>query len=197
MLRSWCLVETMKTNLIKICVWTCDMTSSSYFDKMNSTLGSVVPLAMLTHQVLVKTAILAQNKEGNTSFVAKLLGEDYSVTFWLSYLVALVGTGRQEIIWFWIETKICKQQSILLPFWSEGCWIIGALFGISFEHFFWIYLACVYSLSLITIQELLWSNFWSLGLVTPWEVGNQELKCITLNSYCESEYLRSKYNKII
>ena len=184
-------------NLIKICVWTCDMTSRSYFDKMNSTLGSVVPLAMLTHQVLVKTAILAQNKEGNTSFVAKLLGEDYSVTFWLSYLVALVGTGRQEIIWFWIETKICKQQSILLPFWSEGCWIIGALFGISFEHFFWIYLACVYSLSLITIQELLWSNFWSLGLVTPWEVGNQELKCITLNSYCESEYLRSKYNKII
>ena len=148
---------------------------------------------ILTHQVLVKTAILAQNKEGNTSFVAKLLGEDYSVTFWLSYLVALVGTGRQEIIWFWIETKICKQQSILLPFWSEGCWIIGALFGISFEHFFWIYLACVYSLSLITIQELLWSNFWSLGLVTPWEVGNQELRCITLNSYCESEYLRSKY----
>ena len=53
---------------------------------------------ILTHQVLVKTAILAQNKEGNTSFVAKLLGEDYSVTFWLSYLVALVGTGRQEII---------------------------------------------------------------------------------------------------
>ena len=33
-------------NLIKICVWTCDMTSRSYFDKMNSTLGSVVPLAM-------------------------------------------------------------------------------------------------------------------------------------------------------
>ena len=30
----------------KICVWTCDMTSRSYFFKMNSTLGSVVPLAM-------------------------------------------------------------------------------------------------------------------------------------------------------
>ena len=27
--------------------WTCDMTSRSYFGKMNSTLGSVVPLAML------------------------------------------------------------------------------------------------------------------------------------------------------
>ena len=33
-------------NLIKICVWTCDMASRSYFGKMNSTLGSVVPLAM-------------------------------------------------------------------------------------------------------------------------------------------------------
>ena len=32
--------------LIKICVWTCDMTSRSYFGKMNSTFGSVVPLAM-------------------------------------------------------------------------------------------------------------------------------------------------------
>lgn len=51
------------------------------------------PFLEAAPQVLVKTAILAQNKEGNTSFVAKLLGEDYSVTFWLSYLVALVGTG--------------------------------------------------------------------------------------------------------
>ena len=33
-------------NVIKICVWTCNMTSRSYFGKMNSTLGSVVPLAM-------------------------------------------------------------------------------------------------------------------------------------------------------
>ena len=31
-----------------ICVWTCDMTSRSYFGKMNSTLGSVVPLAMFS-----------------------------------------------------------------------------------------------------------------------------------------------------
>ena len=36
----WCLVE------VEVEVWTCDMTSSSYFDKMNSALGSVVPLAM-------------------------------------------------------------------------------------------------------------------------------------------------------
>ena len=45
-------------NLIKICVWTCDMTSRSYFDKMNSTLGSVVHLAMfdwhITLQILLE-----------------------------------------------------------------------------------------------------------------------------------------------
>ena len=35
-------------NVIKIFVWTCDMASKSYFGKMNSTLGSVVPLAMFT-----------------------------------------------------------------------------------------------------------------------------------------------------
>ena len=45
-LRSWYLVMILKMNLIKIYVWTSDMTLSSYFDKMNSTLGSVVPLAM-------------------------------------------------------------------------------------------------------------------------------------------------------
>ena len=46
--KSWCLVEILKMNLIKICVWTCDTTSRSYFNKMNSTLGSVVPLAMFS-----------------------------------------------------------------------------------------------------------------------------------------------------
>ena len=32
--------------LIKICLRTCDMTLRSYFGNQNSTLGSVVPLAM-------------------------------------------------------------------------------------------------------------------------------------------------------
>ena len=32
--------------LIKICVWTCDMTQTKDFGKLNSTLGSIVPLAM-------------------------------------------------------------------------------------------------------------------------------------------------------
>ena len=39
-LRFW------RWNLSKLCVRTHDMTSRSYFGKMNSTLGSVVPLAM-------------------------------------------------------------------------------------------------------------------------------------------------------
>ena len=34
-------------NLIKICVWIRDITSRSYFGKMNSILGSVVPLAII------------------------------------------------------------------------------------------------------------------------------------------------------
>ena len=39
-LRFW------RRNLINICLRTCDMTQRSYFGKQNSTLGSVVPLAM-------------------------------------------------------------------------------------------------------------------------------------------------------
>ena len=39
-------------NLIKICVWIRDMTSRSYFGKMNSILGSVVPLAMFLHSLV-------------------------------------------------------------------------------------------------------------------------------------------------
>ena len=48
---SWCLVEILKIKCDVICVWTCDMTSRSYFGKMNSTLGSVVPLAMFVIRV--------------------------------------------------------------------------------------------------------------------------------------------------
>ena len=38
-------------SLTKICVWTCDMTPIGYFGKMNSTLGSVVPLAMFFFKI--------------------------------------------------------------------------------------------------------------------------------------------------
>ena len=37
-----------RRNLIIFCVWPCDMTRLSYFGKQNSTLGSVVPLAMFS-----------------------------------------------------------------------------------------------------------------------------------------------------
>ena len=50
-LRFW------RWNLSKLCVRTHDMTSRSYFGKMNSTLGSVVPLAMFHHWALLKTRI--------------------------------------------------------------------------------------------------------------------------------------------
>ena len=41
---AWCRIG--KWNLIKTCVRTCDMIETSYFGKLNSTLVSVVPLAM-------------------------------------------------------------------------------------------------------------------------------------------------------
>ena len=48
-------------NLIKICV----MTSRSYFEKMNSTLGSVVPLAMffqttLSHEICLLKVVVGR-----------------------------------------------------------------------------------------------------------------------------------------
>ena len=46
LLRFW------RWNVIRIRVWTCDMTSRSYFGKMNSTLESVVPLAMFVFSVI-------------------------------------------------------------------------------------------------------------------------------------------------
>ena len=44
--KNLMLSRDSKDEFDQICVWTCDITSRSYFDKMNSTLGSVVPLAM-------------------------------------------------------------------------------------------------------------------------------------------------------
>ena len=46
-------------NLIKICVWIRDMTSRCYFGKMNSILGSVVPLAMFGKEIFAYFRVLA------------------------------------------------------------------------------------------------------------------------------------------
>ena len=46
-------------NVIKICVWPCDMTSRSYFGKMNSTLWSVVALAMFNKSTSTKSIFLS------------------------------------------------------------------------------------------------------------------------------------------
>ena len=52
-LRFW------RWNLSKLCVRTHDMTSRSYFGKMNSTLGSVVPLAMFVYVFYCKNVFLS------------------------------------------------------------------------------------------------------------------------------------------
>ena len=51
-------------NLIKICVWIRDMTSRSYFGKINSILGSVVPLAMFSSKLTFKSWIWTSEKRG-------------------------------------------------------------------------------------------------------------------------------------
>ena len=50
-------------NESNLCVWNCYMTSRSYFGKINSTLGSVVPLAMFINKEDTKT-IIANQLEG-------------------------------------------------------------------------------------------------------------------------------------
>ena len=42
-------------------VWTCDITSRSYFGKMNSTLGSVVPLAMFVFLAFCLSVIVCHS----------------------------------------------------------------------------------------------------------------------------------------
>ena len=54
-------------NLIKICVWIRDITSRSYYGKMNSILGSVVPLAMFFYKGL--TLVQALGSRGDRSLL--------------------------------------------------------------------------------------------------------------------------------
>ena len=78
-------------NLIKICVWTCDMTLRSYFGKMNSTLGSVVPLAMF---------FSSRTNPLITNWQIYLLPYDRTFEFpWERLLL-----GRQVESYLWVET---------------------------------------------------------------------------------------------
>ena len=54
--------------LIKICERTCDLTKRSYFEKQNSALGSVVPLAMFLN--------IVQNCENIQLWILSLFTED-------------------------------------------------------------------------------------------------------------------------
>ena len=68
--------------MIKICVWTCDMTSRSYFGKMFSTLGSVVPLAMFCYKTL--TVFL---QAGATTFHVQPRWDGFLKEYWVNALV--------------------------------------------------------------------------------------------------------------
>ena len=62
--------------LIKICVRICDMTSRNYFGKQNSTLGSVVPLAIFISGTKVG---ISRNEVQVTSW----FGKKREIYFWL------------------------------------------------------------------------------------------------------------------
>ena len=91
-------------NLIKICVWTCDTTSRSYFGKMNSILGSVVPLAMFFLQI-----VEVVSKWGHSIWI----GEEPNLLAWIYY-----GNGRghghnswDDIVLFLLQWHISPRKT--------------------------------------------------------------------------------------
>ena len=118
-------------NLIKICVWTCDMTSRSYFDKMNSTLGSVVPLAMfhlwydrlwsrwLTSKsffifsTFVKTFRSCEFEVDDTKDGEKNLEEEsMEVAYIMCRNVFQWGHGCDQLSWCWVPLSVWKHKSV-------------------------------------------------------------------------------------
>ena len=114
-------------NLLKICVWTCDMTSRSCFGKMNSTLGSVVPLAMFHFKTVdlfriycQKAKIFTWALKRKTYTLAKIrCSSILQMSFLILNVSVLVGTngwmfGRYCIItWVMIITLgQCRKWSL-------------------------------------------------------------------------------------
>ena len=72
--------------LIKICVRTCDMTSRSYFGKQNSTLGSVVPLAMFCFNAwppLFRPSLISSSKLFLCGLCTTTLSINFTFYSWL------------------------------------------------------------------------------------------------------------------
>ena len=116
--------------MIKICVWTCDMTARSYFGKMNSTLGSVVPLAMFYYCNAITAKVFDPRYTPNCS--------DFTVRD--EYLINLIpflwGLGLWCVLTSFSKHfsheagyRICKISSFYHPFISfSGCFIYHLLF---------------------------------------------------------------------
>ena len=88
--------------MIKIYVWTFDMTSRSYFGKMNSTLGSVVPLAMFQS---MKPMPIPNVQVSNWCWLI------YVYTLW--WLAAACNLRRQSLAL--VETLINSHLPLPLP----------------------------------------------------------------------------------
>ena len=115
-------------NLIKICVWVRDMTSRSYFGKMNSILGSVVPLAMffinfvkeMSAEVILFTwSLWLQNIETNVCIILGRL----AVPFLRASITSYISSDGAEMVWklstncnyfyphSWLRGILIKQQA--------------------------------------------------------------------------------------
>ena len=118
-----------------ICVWTCDMNSRSYFGKMNSTLGSVVPLAMFTNDRLVPSYIKSTTTtNSNTRTTIGDMRRSRSTMQYNSGQYATVthyrrgggGAGYQNRweqngfeVWNWNRFMFCQLD------WSQTVWSIN------------------------------------------------------------------------
>ena len=116
-------------NLIKICVWIRDITSRSNFGKMNSILGSVVPLAMFHSFILERK--LCSFKQWNFYWPILLLG-GYIVLL-LSNLVlhrGLPSPDKNLGIARWEQYADFSQEDTFLPkgeFWV--CFFVQSVFA--------------------------------------------------------------------
>ena len=97
-------------NLLKICVWTCDMTSRSYFGKMNSTLGSVVPLAMFGFIIHENMLSGFMNVLQSENVPPHLLNVGFCA--WGGNPIEYCALVKMNQIWTWVRAHF----SALLPF---------------------------------------------------------------------------------
>ena len=95
--RCWCLVEKFLVEILKQkLIWSrfvSELITSSYFGKMYSTLGSVVPLAMFLNKALTQSS--GQNEPWEYRI-------EYRSKVEISNLFTVLSIGNTEKLWFFL-----------------------------------------------------------------------------------------------